>query len=131
RLTRLQHAELRAYRRSRNGYAELGCREERQRQLGARRSHERMQDDRTEPKDNSERDERGMRTEVAEVQRRTEPDEEDRTEEALGDGEELLGQPSWFANRRDSNPVREPGQHDRDVRLHRKRRQCEQDREVD
>ena len=60
----------------------------------------------------------GWCAEVAQVERGAEPDEEQRAEEALGEGEELLGQPARLTDRGDGQPEGEAGQHDRHVRGH-------------
>jgi hypothetical protein len=47
----------------------------------------------------TESDVGGVARQVAQVQRGPQPDEEQRPQETLGDGEQLMGQPSWFADR--------------------------------
>ena len=54
--------------------------------------------------------------EVAQVERRAEPDEEQRPEQPLGDREQLLGHPARLADRGGDQAEAEPGQQDRDVR---------------
>ena len=68
---------------------------------------------------------------VAQVQRRAQPDEEQRSEKAFGHREQLVGQSPRLSDRGHCEAEREPGQHDRDVRLAGQRRQREQDAQLD
>ncbi len=79
----------------------------------------------------AEPDELGMVAEFANLERGAEPDEEQRPEEALGDAEELTGQPAGFADGRDHQAERESRQHDRHVGGHRERGEPEEDEQAD
>ena len=78
-----------------------------------------------------QRDVRRVRAQIPQVQRRAQPDEEQRTEKALGEREQLPGQPAGLADTGHRHPEREPCQHDRYVRLSGQRGEPEQDREAD
>ena len=69
--------------------------------------------------------------ELANLQRRTEPDEEERAEKALGDAEQLPRQPARCPDCRHHKAEREAGQHDRHVRRGRQCAQHEQDEKAE
>lgn len=55
----------------------------------------------------------GVRSQITQIQRGTQPHEEERAEETLGHTEELPGQSVRFTNGRQDQPERESGEQDR------------------
>ena len=88
-------------------------------------------DDRARAERQAEQDESGVVGELAQVELRAEPHEEQRAEEALGHREQLACQSARLADRGDRQSEAETGQHDRDVGRGGQGRQTEQRDQAD
>ena len=66
-----------------------------------RHPHRDVREQCAEPEQQPEQDQRRLLGQIADVQRGAEPDEEQRAEEALGEREQLLGQPARLPDGRD------------------------------
>ena len=99
---------LGAQRHGGHGHTELSRRERADVGWLTDQSLDHVRDHRARSQRHPQPDERRWLAEVAQLQGGAEPDEEERTEEALGQPEELPGQAAGLADRGNDEPSRSP-----------------------